>query len=67
MASAPWSPGSGGAIVVQYFRLQEWVTGLVAVGGLICDCRGRRWVFNFIRKNRYAGIDEVAKKMKEML
>ena len=31
----------GGAIAVQYFRLQEWVdsvTGLVALGGLIFGC-----------------------------
>jgi hypothetical protein len=32
---------SGGAIAVQYFRLQEWVdslTGVVALGGLIFGC-----------------------------
>jgi hypothetical protein len=59
----------GGAIAVQYFRLQEWVdsvTGLVALGGLIFGCGLPgwaivRWVFNFIEKNRDAGIDEVAK------
>jgi very-short-patch-repair endonuclease len=26
-----------------------------------------RWVFNFIEKNRDAGIDEVAKEVKEVL
>ncbi|MEF8717878.1 MAG: hypothetical protein V5B35_17810 [Candidatus Accumulibacter necessarius] len=34
----------GVAIAVQYFRLQEWVdsvTCLMALGGLICDCRAR--------------------------
>ena len=65
----------GGAIAVQYFRLQEWVesvTGLVALGGLIFGCGLPgwaivRWVFNFIEKNRDAGIDEVAKEVKEVL
>ena len=53
----------GGAIAVQYFRLQEWVdsvTGLVALGGLIFGC-GRagwaiaRWVFNFIEDRKEPG------------
>jgi ABC-type uncharacterized transport system permease subunit len=65
----------GGAIAVQYFGLQEWVdsvTGLVALGGLIFGCGLPgwaivRWVFNFIEKNRDAGIDEVAKEVKEVL
>ncbi len=65
----------GGAIAGQHFRLQEWVdsvTGLVALGGLIfgCDQTGWaivRWVFNFIEKNRDAGIDEVAREVKEVL
>jgi len=65
----------GGAIAVQYFRLQEWVdsvTGLVALGGLIFGCGQPgwaivRWVFNFIARNRDAGIDEVAKEVKEVL
>ena len=64
----------GGAIAVQYFGLQERVdsvTGLVALGGLIFGCGLPgwaivRWVFNFIEKNRDAGIDEVAKEMKEV-
>ena len=63
----------GGAIAVQYFGLQEWVdsvTGLVALGGVIFGCGLPgwaivRWVFNFIEKNRDAGIDEVAKEVKE--
>ena len=67
--------GIGGAIAVQYFRLQEWVdsvTGLVALGGLISGCGLPgwaivRWVFNFIEKNRDAGIDEVAKEVREVL
>ena len=64
-----------GAVAVQHFRLQEWVdsvTGLVALGGLIFGCGLPgwaivRWVFNFIEKNRDAGIDEVAKEVKEVL
>ena len=65
----------GGAMAVQYFGLQEWVnavTGLVALGGLIFGCGLPgwaivRWVFNFIEKNRDAGIDEVAHDVKEIL
>ena len=65
----------GGSIAVQYFGLQEWVssvTGLVALGGLIFGCGLPgwaivRWVFNFIQKNRDAGIDEIAKDVKEMM
>ena len=65
----------GGAIAVQYFRLQEWVdsvTGRVALGGLIFGCglpgwAIARWVFNFIEKNRDAGIDDVAKDVREGL
>ncbi|WP_374683736.1 hypothetical protein [Accumulibacter sp.] len=65
----------GGAIAVQYLRPQEWVDsmiGLVALCGRIFD-RGLpgwaivRGVFNFIEKNRDAGIDEVAKEVKEVL
>jgi hypothetical protein len=60
---------------VQYFRLQEWVdsvTGLVVLGGLIFGCGLPGWaivrlVFNFIERNRDAGIDEVAKEVKEVL
>ncbi len=48
----------GGAIAVQYFRLQEWVdsvTGLVALGGLIFGCGRSGWaivrsVFKLHRK-----------------
>ena len=65
----------GGAMAVQYFGLQEWVesvTGLVALGGLIFGCGLPGWaivcwVFNFIEKNRDAGIDEVAKEVREVL
>ena len=65
----------GGAIAVQYFRLQEWVdsvTGLVALGGLIFGSGLPgwaivRWVFNFIDRNRDAGTDEAAKGVKEVL
>ena len=65
----------GGAMAVQYFRLQEWVDsmiGLVALGGLIFGCGLLgwaivRWVFNVIEKNRDAWIDEVAKEVKEVL
>jgi len=66
---------SGGAIAVQYFRLQEWVhsvTVLVALGGLIFGCGLPgwaivRWVFNFIERNRDTGIDEVAREVKKVL
>ena len=62
-------------MAVQYFRLQEWVdlvTGLVARCCLIFGCRQPgwamvRWVLNFIEKNRDAGIDEVAREVKEVL
>jgi len=65
----------GGAIAIEHFGLQEWVlsiTGLAALGGLIFGCGLPgwaivRWVFNFIEKNRDAGIDEVAKEVKEVL
>ena len=65
----------GGVMAVQYLRLQERVdsvTGLVALGGLIFGCGLPgwaivRWVFNFIEKNRDAGIDEVAKDLKDVL
>jgi hypothetical protein len=65
----------GGAMMVQYFQLQEWVQtvmGLVALGGLIFGCGLPgwaivRWVFNFIEKNRDAGIDEIAHDVKEIL
>lgn len=48
------------------------MTGLVALGGLIFGCGLPgwaivRWVFNFIEKNRDAGIDEVAKDVREVL
>lgn len=48
------------------------VAGLVALGGLIFGCGRSGWaivrsVFNFIEKNRDAGIDEVAKAVREIL
>ena len=46
------------------------MTGLVAPGGLIFGCDGGRSCAgssNFIEKNRDAGIDEVAKEVKEVL
>ncbi len=65
----------GGAIAVQYFWLQQWVdsvTGLAALGCLIFGCDAPGWVivrgvFNSIERNRDAGIDEVAKEVKEAL
>jgi hypothetical protein len=44
----------------------------MAMGGLIfaCGLPGWaivRWVFNFIDKNREAGIDEIARDVKEIL
>ncbi len=48
------------------------MTGLVVLGGVIfvCGLPGWaivRWVFNFIEKNRDAGIDAVAKEVREVL
>lgn len=48
------------------------MTKLVALGGLIFGCGLPGWaivrrVFNFIATNRDAGIDEVAKEVKELL
>lgn len=65
----------GGAMVVEYFGLHEWVrsiTGLMAMGGLIFGCGLPgwaivRWVFNFIEKNRDASIDDIAHDVKEIL
>ena len=65
----------GGAITVEYFGLHDWVqsiTGLMAMGGLIFGCGLPgwaivRWIFNFIDKNRDAGIDEIAHDVKEIL
>ena len=65
----------GGAMVIQYFLLHDWVhsqIGLWAMGGLIfaCGLPGWaivRWLFNFIDKNRDASIDDVAKDVKEIL
>ena len=65
----------GRAIAVQHFGLQQWVesvTGIVALGGLIFGCGLPRWaimrrVFNFIVKNRDAGIAEIAPDVKEIL
>ena len=65
----------GGAFTVEYFQLHHWAfstVGLYAMGGLMfaCGLPGWalvRWVFNFIEKNRDAGIDEIAKDVKEIL
>jgi len=65
----------GGAAVIEYFALHDWVRsqiGLLAMGGLIfaCGLPGWaivRWIFNFIEKNRDASIDEIANDVKEML
>jgi hypothetical protein len=59
----------GGAAVIEHFGLHQWVnspTGLCAMGGLIFACglpgwAVVRWVFNFIDRNREAGIDDVAR------
>ena len=61
----------GGAAVIEHFGLQHWVNapiGLCAMGGLIfaAGLPGWaivRWVFNFIDRNRDAGIDDVAQKL----
>ena len=60
---------------IQHFRLKGWVhsvTGLVALGGLIFGCGlpglpTMPCVLHFIEKNRDAGIDDVAKEVKEVL
>ena len=65
----------GGAIAFQYFYLHkrvDSVTGIVALGGLTFGCGLPslaivRGVFNFIEKNRDAGIDDVAEELKEVL
>ena len=65
----------GGAAAIQYFALHDWVhsqIGLLAMGGLIfaCGLPGWalvRWLFNFIDKRRDAGIDEIARDVKEVL
>ncbi len=62
----------GGAAVIEHFGLQHWVNapiGLCAMGGLIFTCGLPgwaivRWVFNFIDRNRDAGIDDVARKLR---
>ena len=62
----------GGAAVIEHFGLQHWVNapiGLCAVGGLIfaCGLPGWaivRWIFNFIDRNRDAGIDDVAQNLR---
>ena len=61
--------------MIQYFALYNWVqsgVGLLAMGGLIfaCGLPGWllvRWLFNFIDKRRDAGIDEIARDVKEVL
>jgi hypothetical protein len=61
----------GGAAVIEHFGLQHWVNasiGLCAMGGLIFACglpgwAVVRWVFNFIDRNRDAGIDDVPQKL----
>ena len=62
----------GGAAVIEHFGPQHcvnWPIGLCAMGGLIfaCGLPGWaivRWVFNFIDRNRDAGIDDVARNLK---
>ena len=66
---------SGGAAVIEHFGLQHWANspiGLCAMGGLIfaCGLPGWaivRWVFNFIDRNRDAGLDAVARNVKDIL
>ncbi|WP_169070821.1 hypothetical protein [Candidatus Accumulibacter contiguus] len=48
------------------------MAGLVALGGLIFGCGRSGWAivrsgFNFIEKKRDAGIDEVAREVKDVL
>ena len=65
----------GGAAVIEHFGLQQWVNsaiGLCAMGGLIFACglpgwATVRWLFNFIDRNRNAGIDAVARNVKDIL
>jgi hypothetical protein len=63
----------GGAAMIEHFGLHHWVNspfGLCTLGGLIfaCGLPGWaivRWVFNFIDRNRDAGIDDVAKQLRD--
>ena len=65
----------GGAMMVEYFKLHHWVNtpiGLCALGGLIFGCGLPgwaivRWIFNYIIKHRSAGIDEVARDVRDLL
>jgi hypothetical protein len=65
----------GGAATIQHFALHDWVQsqlGLMAMGGLIfaCGLPGWaivRWVFNFIEQHRDAGLDAVARDVKELI
>jgi hypothetical protein len=65
----------GGAAAIEHFGLHQWAgspIGLCAMGGLIFasglpDWALVRWVFNFIDRNRSAGIDEVARDVKKIL
>lgn len=65
----------GGAAAIEHFGLHQWVTspiGLCAMGRLIfaCGLPGWaivRWVLNFIDRNRDASIDEIVRKVKNIL
>lgn len=64
----------GGAAVIEHFGLHHWMgspISLCAMGGLIfaCGLPGWaivRWVFNFIDRNRDAGIDDVAQRLRDV-
>lgn len=65
----------GGAAVISYFGLHEWMTnlvGLVAVLGLVFACglpawAVVRWSFNYMNKHHDSGIDEIASDVKGFL
>ena len=64
-----------GAVAIEHFGLHQWAgspIGLCAMVGLIfaSGLPGWalvRWVFNFIDRNRSAGIDEAARDVKKIL
>jgi len=65
----------GGAAMVQYFGLEQWVhsgVGLVAMFGLIFACGLPGWalvraVFTYLGKQEGKGIDEVIKDTKDLV
>ena len=65
----------GGAAVISYFHLYEWVTnfiGLTAILGLSFSCGLPawaivRWIFNYIDTHQDASIEDVANDLRSSL